>query len=28
MSKEAIHWGIRYCIYSFKYVSDRPTKRR
>jgi len=28
MSKEAMHWGIRYCIYSFNYVSDRPTKKR
>jgi len=23
-----MRWGIRYCIYSCKYISDRPTKRR
>jgi len=23
-----MHWGIRYCIYSCKYLSDRPTTRR
>jgi len=28
MDQKAMHWGIRYCIYSFEYVSDRPTKRR
>jgi len=22
-----MHWGFRYCIYSCKYVSDRPTNR-
>jgi len=23
-----MNWGITSCIYSWKYVSDRPTKRR